>query len=92
MHCTLPLLVAVLLLGAHPLVAQDGPLFRVMFDRLPDAERGAIAWGDYDEDGTFDVALTGAAPQRFTGIYRNAGDITYESQSGLVYETTHQYP
>ena len=36
---------------------------------LPDAFRGAVGWGDYDDDGRLDILLTGFLP---TQIWRNA--------------------
>jgi len=41
---------------------------------LPDVAGGALAWGDYDNDGDLDVALCGiTVAGRIAGVYRNEG-------------------
>ena len=45
---------------------------------LPGLEQGAVAWGDYDNDGKLDFVLTGYnAPNYFARIYHNNGDGTF---------------
>ncbi|MCX6301385.1 MAG: VCBS repeat-containing protein [Bacteroidia bacterium] len=41
---------------------------------------GAVAWGDYDNDGDLDVLLTGS---RYSKIYRNNGDNTFTEQTAI---------
>jgi hypothetical protein len=45
------------------------------------ANGSACAWGDYDNDGDFDILLTGDGYSR---IYRNNGDNTFTWQSGIT--------
>lgn len=47
---------------------------------LPGVSSGAVAWGDYDNDGDLDILLTGqAAAGRTASIYRNDGGGAFTS-------------
>ena len=53
---------------------------------LPDASYGAVAWGDYDNDGDLDLVLSGVDPSGVyvTSIYRNDGAGSFvDIQAGL---------
>ena len=44
---------------------------------LPGIGLGTLAWGDYDNDGYLDLAISGATPGNIARIYRNNGDNTF---------------
>jgi len=44
----------------------------------------AVAWGDYDNDGWLDLALTQADPGQPTQLYRNQGDGTFTDVTYLA--------
>ena len=54
----------------------DGNTFTNLGLDLPGTIRGAVAWGDYDNDGRLDFLLAGEGPQLSNNqsvLYRNAG-------------------
>jgi len=63
-----------------------GDNFTAVSAGLPDLSDGAVAWGDYNDDGLQDVALVGATGSgRTTQIYRNQGDSTFTPvEAGLT--------
>ena len=59
---------------------------------LPDISLGAVAWGDYDNDGLLDLILTGSTPEEVDGdlivkavgiLYHNTGT-GFEDRSDLL--------
>jgi len=52
----------------------DGGSFTNIAAGLPGVNNGSLAWGDYDNDGDLDLAVSGwTGTERFTRIYRNDG-------------------
>jgi len=54
---------------------------------LPGLYDGAVAWGDYDNDGKLDLAVTGGignGNQCLTKIYHNNGDGTFAENTNAV--------
>jgi hypothetical protein len=46
--------------------------------RLPGCQNGAVAWGDYDNDGSLDILLAGSSGSaELAAIYHNNGDNTF---------------
>jgi hypothetical protein len=48
---------------------------------LPGVSDGSVAWGDYDNDGDFDILLTGYPSASI--IYKNNGNNTFTEQTGI---------
>jgi predicted nucleotidyltransferase len=80
----------ILLAGAHGYVSfrvrlckvyrndGGGSGFSDIGARLEGADRGSVAWGDYDNDGRLDILLTGSSAFGDIGrVYRNMGDDTF---------------
>lgn len=68
---------------------------------LPGVQNGAVAWGDYDQDGDLDLALSGVArvgswmsegSDGVTCIYRNDDEVPKEIQGhqGLSHRCSQQ--
>ncbi|MCP4658216.1 MAG: DUF11 domain-containing protein [bacterium] len=57
-----------------------GALFVDIAAGLPGVEQGAVAWGDYDNDGDLDVLLSGGG---ISEVYRNDGGGFTPAGSGL---------
>jgi hypothetical protein len=53
----------------------DGGSFSEVAAGLPGTSHGAVAWGDFDNDGDLDIALTGYVQSgaRIAAVYRNDG-------------------
>jgi len=60
--------------NAAMLYRNDGAVaFTSVGTALPAVNQASVAWGDYDNDGDLDVAITGQAPAIIARIYRNDG-------------------
>lgn len=52
---------------------------------LPGISEGAVAWGDYDNDGDPDILLTGDTGSGYISkIYRNNGNNTFTEQTNII--------
>jgi predicted nucleotidyltransferase len=53
---------------------------------LPGISNGSAAWGDYDNDGTLDILLTGTTDgtNYLSKIYKNNGNNNFTDQSGML--------
>ncbi len=59
----------------------SGGIFTESASTITAVQNGCIAWGDYDNDGDMDLALTGSetfAGKPITEIYNNSGSPDYE--------------
>lgn len=57
------------------LYRNNGGAFTEVVVTLPAVNRGAAAWGDYDNDGDLDIVHTGwTGSMLFSGVYRNEGN------------------
>jgi len=66
---------------------QGGGTFADIFANLPGVERGAVAWGDYDNDGDLDILLAGrdSADNDIARVYENQGGGTFvDISAGLT--------
>lgn len=75
--------------------AQSSYFAEVYLPALPPVRFGAVALGDYDQDGDFDLVLSGSRnhdedPQPITRLYRNDGDddLIIDNASGMPEEVT----
>ena len=51
-------------------------------NNLPPAQNGAVAWGDFDNDGDLDILFTGSGE---SSIYRNNGDNSFSELAGTSF-------
>lgn len=53
------------------------PTFHNAYANLPGRRHGAVAWGDYDNDGDLDIALCGGdnSDTEHTQVFRNSGGL-----------------
>ncbi|HYG21148.1 MAG TPA: FG-GAP-like repeat-containing protein [Verrucomicrobiae bacterium] len=59
--------------------------FETINNSFADVSASSIAWGDFDNDGNPDVALTGWSGAPFAAIYRSNGDGTFNALTvGLI--------
>jgi hypothetical protein len=59
---------------ATRLYRNDGGVFTSVAHPFPDCSSGAVAWGDYDNDGDLDVVITGSGSSGLVAaIWRNDG-------------------
>jgi hypothetical protein len=74
------LITSLVVLGAERIQATDAAFTRVAAPFVG-VRGGAMAWGDFDNDGDLDVILTGDAGDARTALYRNNGEGTFSSVS-----------
>jgi hypothetical protein len=72
--------------AATRLYRNDGGVFTSVPHPFPDCYRGAVAWGDYDNDGDLDVVITGTnASALFASVWRNDGNGNFtDAGAGLT--------
>ena len=64
--------------GATRLYRNDGGAFTSVPHPFPNCYAGAVAWGDYDNDGRLDVVITGTSSTGLVAaVWRNNGDGTF---------------
>jgi len=65
--------------AATRLYRNDGGVFTSVPHPFPNCYLGAVAWGDYDDDGLLDVVITGTSETAalFAAVWRNHGDGTF---------------
>jgi hypothetical protein len=52
---------------------------------LPGLTYSSVAWGDFDNDGKLDLALTGnTGTENIAQIYKNNGNNTFTEQAGII--------
>src|SRR5205823_9498221 len=71
---------SLILLGASALKAADAVFSRIEAPFVG-VRGGAMAWGDYDNDGYLDVVVTGDSGSAVTVLYHNNGDGTFSSMN-----------
>lgn len=63
----------------------DGGTFVDIGAGLPGVNNGSLAWGDYDNDGDLDLAMSGwTGTTRLTKVYRNDGGAFSDSGVALI--------
>jgi sugar lactone lactonase YvrE len=65
------------------LYANNGGNFVDIEAGLPGLHLGTVAWGDYDNDGDLDLALTGDASPPTARVYRNSSGAFADIDAGL---------
>lgn len=78
--------------AAVPAWAQVEGGFRIMADSIPNVYFGEMAWGDVDQDGDFDVAISGGETAGTTTLHINAGDVIWQTQAGSIFGTDYDFP
>ena len=65
----------------------SGQQFTEISTSLTALDRGAVTWGDYDNDGDLDILITGstssAQEDKYSKIYQNNGNSTFTLQSTI---------
>jgi len=64
--------------GATRLYRNDGGVFTSVLHPFPNCYAGAVAWGDYNNDGRLDVVIAGTSSTGMVAsVWRNNGDGTF---------------
>src|ERR1043165_428242 len=78
-------ILALLLLASMSELTNAQPTFTELDIGLPGIFLGPTAWGDYDNDGDLDLAITGTTGMYISRVYRNNGDGTFtDIKAGLA--------
>jgi len=70
---------------ANPVVVRTGLFSEQTGLNFPGVINGSSAWGDYDNDGDYDILITGNSTSgRISKIFRNNGDYTFSENTGVT--------
>jgi uncharacterized repeat protein (TIGR01451 family) len=78
--------------GVSQVYRNDGPMagsgwaFTDIGAGLADVYGGAVAWGDYDNDGDLDILLTGEDAFYTSRVYRNDGGVFVVAGAGIAFD------